>query len=229
MLIFSILKIMKKFNLLCLFSILFFPCTSQDYNAGQKFNEKLEYSRMGLYFAPAVNFIQTDSDVETNSNIGVVYGYALEMSLNKNHYLESGFSISYKGGDITQTIVTETPNTDGSTTTNSQQITNDYKVEYITVPIFIKMRSREVGYFHYFARIGPSMNFKIKDLITASGDNARRISVDLSIFLGAEYSLGGKTAIASSLFFTNNITNSITNKNMKALFHQLGIRLGFLF
>jgi len=200
---------------------------SQDFNAGQDFNEKLQYSRMGLYFSPTVNFIQTDSDAETNSNIGIVYGYALEMSLNKNHYLESGFSISYKGGDITQTIP-ETSINDGSTTTTEQTITSDYRVEYITVPIFVKMRSREVGYFHYFARIGPSINFKIKDLIT-SGDEARRISIDLSIFLGAEYSLGGKTSIASSLFFTNNITNSITNKNMKALFHQLGIRLGFLF
>tara|TARA_B100000700_G_C15026534_1_gene848447 strand:- start:1226 stop:1816 length:591 start_codon:yes stop_codon:yes gene_type:complete len=195
---------------------------SQSYNPGQDFNEKLKYSRMGLYFAPAINFIQTDEkNTETKSNIGIVYGYALEMSLNKNHYLESGFSISYKGGDMTRTVEIIDP--EGVKTE-----THDYKVEYITVPLFVKMRSREVGYFHYFARIGPSMNFKIKDLIS-SEDTARRISFDLSIFLGAEYSLGGKTSVASSIFFTNNITNSIANKNRKALFHQLGIRLGFLF
>lgn len=221
---------MKKFNLLCLFSALFFSCLSQDYNPGQEFNEKLKYSRMGLYFAPTVNFIQTNnSNIETNSNLGVVYGYALEMSLNQNHYLETGFSISYKGGDMTETISTEMTNPlSGAITTATTTTTNDYKVEYITIPIFVKMRSREVGYLHYFARIGPSMNFKIKDLIT-SEDKARRISLDLSIFLGAEYSLGGKTSIASSLFYTNNISNSINNKNKKALFHQLGIRLGFLF
>ena len=219
---------MKKFNLVCLFSILFFSCISQNYNPGPEFNEKLQYSRMGLYFAPAINLIQTNSDAETKSNIGIVYGYALEMSLNENHYLESGFSISYKGGGITQKISQEITNNDGTITPNIETINSDYKVEYITIPLFVKMRSREVGYFHYFARIGPSINFKIKDLITA-GDTARRMSIDLSIFLGAEYSLGGKTSIASSLFYTNNITNSITNKNMKALFHQIGIRLGFLF
>jgi len=224
---------MKKFNLVCLFSILFFHCISQNYNPGPDFNQKLKYSRMGLYFAPTINFIQTNADAETKSNLGVVYGYALEMSLNENHYLESGFSICYKGGDFSQKINQENINNDGTTTPMTTTINSDYKVEYITIPIFVKMRSREVGYFHYFARIGPSMNFKIKDLSVSHGsisaDGARRISFDLSIFVGAEYSLGGKTSIGSSLFYTNNITNSITNKNRNALFHQLGIRLGFLF
>ena len=224
---------MKKFNLVCLFSILFFSCISQNYNPGPDFNQKLKYSRMGLYFAPTINFIQTNSDAETKSNLGIVYGYALEMSLNENHYLESGFSICYKGGEITQKLSQEILNENGTTTPMISTINNDYKVEYITIPIFVKMRSREVGYFHYFARIGPSMNFRIKDLSTSQGNmsagESRRVSFDLSIFIGAEYSLGGKTSIGSSLFYTNNITNSITNKNNNALFHQLGIRLGFLF
>ena len=110
---------------------------------------------MQASIAPSINFIQTDSDdTETNSNPGVIYGYALEVALNEFHRIESGFGISYKGGGITENIP-------GGTSTS------DYKVQYITVPIFIKMRSREIGYFNYFARIGPSINLKIftKDLI----------------------------------------------------------------
>ena len=88
---------LKSFTL---FSILFFSCIAQNYNPGPKFNEKLQYSRMGLYFAPAINLIQTNSDAETKSNIGIVYGYALEMSLNENHYLESGFSILIRAVEL---------------------------------------------------------------------------------------------------------------------------------
>lgn len=196
---------MKKLNVLSLFSILF------SISIAQEIDTKLNNSRMGLYISPSINFIATDlKNIETNSNPGVVYGYAFEMPLSINHYLESGFAISYKGGGIE----------------DDEPSVKDYRVQYLTLPVFIKMRSRQVGYFHYFARIGPSLNFKIKEVIS-SDENAKGAIVDISIFLGAEYSLGGETSIEGSVFYNNNITNAMNN--IDALFHQLGLRVGFLF
>ena len=93
------------------------------------------------------------------------------------------------------------------------------------------MRSREIGYFNYFARIGPSLNFKVREMISSNEEkNTKLALIDISIFLGAEYSLGGKTSVEGSLFFNNSITNALEAENdPQALFHQLGIRLGFLF
>ena len=93
------------------------------------------------------------------------------------------------------------------------------------------MRSREIGYFNYFARIGPSVNFKIKEMISSSENQSAKLAlVDIAIFLGAEYSLGGKTSLEGSLFFNNNITGAISHPNdPQLLFHQLGLRIGFLF
>ena len=92
------------------------------------------------------------------------------------------------------------------------------------------MRSRQIGYLNYFARIGPSINFKIKEMISSNiSDSGKLAIIDISIFLGTEYSLGGKTSIEGSLFFNNNLTDAITNNNTKLLFHQFGIRIGFLF
>ena len=206
---------MKNLHFLGVFLLLFSSGSAQD------FNEKLQNMRMGLYVSPAINFIQTDSEnAETNANPGLIYGYAMEISLNENHKLESGLSIAYKGGDITL------KDTAGN-------INSDYEIRYITLPIFIKMRSRQIGYFNYFARIGPSINFRIREMITSTSNedkNTNLALVDISIFLGAEYSLGGKTSIDGSLFFNNNITNALGDTNdPQALFHQVGIRLGFLF
>jgi len=206
---------MKKLKLLLLFSTIF------SLSQGQDFNEKLKNARMGLYVAPAVNFIQTDSDkTDTSNNPGIIYGYAFEIALNENHRIESGFAISYKGGGVTQ----------HNSSDHSTSITSDYKMQYVTVPFFIKMRSRQIGYLNYFARIGPSINFKIKEMISSNIiDSGKLALVDISIFLGTEYSLGGKTSIEASLFFNNNLTDAINNNNTKLLFHQLGIRIGFLF
>ena len=199
---------MKKLNLLSIFLVIF------QFSFSQEFSNKLKNARMGLYVSPAINFIQTDSDdIETNSKPGVVYGYALEIALNEFHRLESGFGITYKGGVITS------PNSS----------TVDYKVQYLTVPIHIKMRSREIGYFNYFARIGPSLNIKLKEMIS-DNKTTNAGMIDISIFIGAEYSLGGKTSIECSLFFNNSITNALgSNNDPDALFHQIGVRTGFLF
>ena len=172
-------------------------------------SQELTNNRMGLYIAPSINFISTEiQGAESNNNLGLIYGYAIEFPLSINHYLESGFAINYKGGGIEASEIT------------------DYKVQYLTIPVFIKMRSRQIGYFNYFARIGPSLNFKIKEKITAD-EAAKGAVVDIAIFLGTEYSLGGDTSIEGSIFYNNNITSSMNETH--ALFHQIGLRLGFLF
>lgn len=192
---------MKKLNFLYLFCLLFSLSTSQELNN----------TRMGLYISPAINFISTEiQGLETNNNLGLIYGYALEFPLSVNHYLESGFSINYKGGGIEQ----------------SETDIGDYKVQYLTIPILIKMRSRQIGYFNYFARIGPSLNFKIKEKITHN-EAAKGAVIDIAIFLGAERSLGGDTSLEGSIFYNNNITSSMNETH--ALFHQVGLRVGFLF
>jgi hypothetical protein len=204
---------MKKLNFLPLFFLLF------SFSFTQNLTDNLKNTRMGLYVSPTLNFVQTDSEqTETNSKPGIVYGYTIEMSLNENHRLESGLAISYKGGGI------EEMNAQGAQH-------SDYKIQYITLPIFIKMRSREIGYFNYFARIGPSINFKIREMISSNEDKSTKLAlVDISIFLGAEYSLGGETSIEGSIFFNNSITNALGEADdPQALFHQLGLRLGFLF
>ena len=203
---------MKKLTFLTCF-ILFFS-----FSFSQDFNEKLKNSRMGLFISPSINFITTDLEqAEKSSKMGLIYGWAIEMALNEHHRLESGFSISYKGGELTNT-------------TGSEPVISNYHVQYISLPIFIKMRSREVANFNYFARIGPSINFKIKDKNSENAETTHPAIIDISIFLGAEYSLGGKTAIETSFFYNNNITNAISaSQNKQVLFHQIGLRAGFLF
>ena len=199
---------MKKLNFLLFFTLFFSFSFSQD------INDKLKNARMGLYVSPAINFIKNDSEnIDTKSKMGVVYGYAVEIGLNETHKLESGLAISYKGGRAFNPDET------------------DYKIQYITLPIFIKMRSREMFQLNWFARIGPSIHFKIKEMVTPpENTDINAAIVDLSIFLGAEYSLGGKTSVEASLFFNNNITDAIADgEDMQTLFHQVGLRLGFLF
>ena len=39
---------------------------------------------MGLYLSPSINWVSTNDDTETSSNIGFNYGYGIEFSISEN-------------------------------------------------------------------------------------------------------------------------------------------------
>ena len=171
-------------------------------------------TRMGLYLSPSINWVSTNDDTETSSNIGFNYGYGIELSISENHFLESGFEFSHRGGDLNSV---------------------NYNLQYFNIPIQIKMKSRAIGYWKYFAKTGPSLGFRIKERVRPNNlqDNdkhAKSAILIVNLSVGAEYSLGNNTAVHGELFFQNNITDGLNYTNTdNSLLNQIGLRLGFFF
>ena len=171
-------------------------------------------TRMGLYLSPCINWISTNDDADVGSNVGFNYGYGIEFSISENHFLESGFEFSHRGGDINST---------------------NYNVQYLNIPIQIKMKSRAIGYWKYFAKTGPSLAFRVKERVTTNlpqenEKHSKSALLIVNISVGAEYSLGNNTAVHSELFFQNNITTGLNYSNTEnSLLNQIGLRLGFFF
>ena len=95
------------------------------------------------------NFFLITSD---KKKIGFNYGYAIEYSFTENHSIESGFEISKKSGEIDNI---------------------NYKSHYLTFPAYVKMKSRQFGYFTYFAKTGPSIAIKLRDNVAVSYTHLR--------------------------------------------------------
>ena len=171
-------------------------------------------TRMGLYLSPCINWISTNDDADVGSNVGFNYGYGIEFSISENHFLESGFEFSHRGGDINST---------------------NYNVQYLNIPIQIKMKSRAIGYWKYFAKTGPSLAFRVKERVRPTNlqeneKHSKSALLIVNISVGAEYSLGNNTAVHSELFFQNNITTGLNYSNTaNSLLNQIGLRLGFFF
>ena len=178
------------------------------------FQVESQNTRMGLYLSPCVNWITTNDNSNSKSNIGFNYGYGIEFSLSENHFLESGFEFSHRGGDI--------------------DLIN-YNIQYLTLPIQIKMKSRSIGYWKYFAKTGPSLGFRIKERVRPNSlqeneKHSKSAILIVNISIGAEYSLGNNTAVHSEFFFQNNITDGLNyTETENSLLNQIGLRLGFFF
>ena len=175
--------------------------------------------KMGLFLSPSINSINTNDFSSDKKKIGFNYGYAIEFSFTENHSIESGFEISKKSGEIDDI---------------------NYKSHYLTFPAYIKMKSRQFGYFTYFAKTGPSIAIKLRDnvesinqnVVVQSGD-AKNLMILMNIALGAEYSLKQETSLIAELYIKNGITHGWKDNGDRSyetfLFNQFGISLGFLF
>ena len=106
--------------------------------------------KMGLFLAPSVNSININDFEDGKKKIALNYGYTIEYAFSENHFLESGFEISKKSGEINNV---------------------SYKSHYFVLPIQVKMKSRPFGYLTYYAKTGPSFGVKIRDNVEGENEN----------------------------------------------------------
>tara|TARA_B100000575_G_scaffold253709_1_gene222424 strand:- start:428 stop:1012 length:585 start_codon:yes stop_codon:yes gene_type:complete len=172
--------------------------------------------KMGLFLSPSINSINTNDFSSDKKKIGFNYGYLIEYSFTENHSIESGFEISKKSGEIDNI---------------------NYKSHYLTFPAYVKMKSRQFGYFTYFAKTGPSIAIKLRDNVESNinqnfGD-AKNLMILMNVALGTEYSLKQETSLIAELYIKNGITHGWKDTGDRSyetfLFNQFGISLGFLF
>jgi hypothetical protein len=156
-----------------------------------------------------------------------------EFSLADNYSFSTGLESFYSGGKL------ETYRAIDSTT-----ISTLYKLQYLEIPIALKMKTNEINYITYFAKFGGSVNARLSsvaDISEKSGtrtitEEDKNINKDISLFrvafnigVGIEYSLGGTTAVLVGLNFNNGLTDILKSKDVKANNNYISLNLGILF
>jgi hypothetical protein len=201
--------------------------------------------RLGLKASPTITWLKPDTEQYSSEGIrlGFTYGLLTEFLLAEHYSFLTGAQINYIGGKLSYPDIRE--NTEG-------QNERTYNLQYLEIPLTLKMKTREIGYNTYFALFGfgPSVNLRARASDTfAYGTedvtrNEERIDiksdipffrVSLIVGIGMEYSLGGNTAVVTGLTFNNGFTNvlkgenPITNRSQNAKANFLEITFGILF
>lgn len=217
------LSLMKRIVLLS-----FFLLTSLFTNA-QKFH-------FGLMAAPGIAWMKvTTSGVSSDaSKIGFSYGIVTEFAFNKaeNYAFATGVQASYRGGSILYHDTT----------------TIKLGLQYLEIPITLKMKTNEIGAIKYFGQFGvvPGINIKAaanSSTKIAGGNNLsidyknyqshiNPITLSLLIALGFEYNLTGTTSGFVSIDFNNGLIDIIRDRsdlNADAISNLLELKVGILF
>jgi len=182
--------------------------------------------RMGLSVSPLISWFSADGDagrVTTNgTRFNIKYGLHIDTRLgsNPNYYFSTGLFVLNTGGTLTHDYFREIPGTNGSI--QATERTAAYRFNYVNIPVTMMLRTNEIGYLTYFARVGFDAGFNIKatadfedkfdgEVITTEDEDASDFAglfrAGLHIEGGIEYNFSGNSRFVISLEWNNGLNN----------------------
>ncbi|MCF8331823.1 MAG: PorT family protein [Bacteroidales bacterium] len=207
--------------------------------------EDLKPFRFGLHASPSISWIKPDvQEYESDgSKIGFSYGVIADFNLSENYAVSTGIDISYFGGKASYEDKLDPY---GFESTETGNIKSTYNLQYLQIPVMIKMSTNEIGYFTYFANVGLGTAIRLKasgeDVYNETTITREDLSDDVAFFresliigLGTEYSIAENVSLIGALNFNNGFTTTIKRKNHdldkngNAIANYIELKLGIIF
>lgn len=178
----------------------------------------------GLKAAPGIFWLKSSDDTTKGdgSKFGFGYGAMLEFGLTDNYYLVTGVDL------VTIGAKTKYEASLGTSKINS---TSESTIQYLQIPLFLKMKTKEVGMMKYFGQFGLGTGFALSsknksETTTTTGtvvttSNSSDTKKDEIFFLrealligaGFEYNISGSTSLVVGVTYDNGFTPVLRNKN----------------
>jgi hypothetical protein len=195
--------------------------------------------RFGIFANPVISWLKPDvSDVSSKGNrLGFNIGLSMDRFFAKNYAFATGISIHNAGGSLFFKTATDI-RTNRETVNLPKNTKVTYKLQYLHVPLGIKLCSNEIGYNTFYGQVGLDAMINIKATgISSSGqldnDNISKeinlINLGYHIGGGVEYSIGGNTKLTAGLMYVNGFTDVTNRGGDKVVLQNILIKLGVLF
>jgi hypothetical protein len=169
---------------------------------------------LGLHVDPVISWFSSDVPVTQNSGArpGFNFGLTFNKYFTSNYSFSTGISLLNSGGRLISNSSQPTILQLSKPTTVAQGESVVYKIQYLSVPVGLKLQTNQIGYITFFADTGLDpmivVNGKV-DIPYLSIKNEKAMN-ELNMFnlsyhitAGIEYSMGGNTALISALSFEN--------------------------
>jgi hypothetical protein len=195
--------------------------------------------RYGIYAAPVISWFRTDAENISNkgARAGFDFSISAERRLTDNWHFTSGLAFTntsarlvnanssfFRFHDYTAIVAAGEPVI--------------YSLQFLSVPVGIKIKTDETGYFTYFAEFGLDPEVVITGKVDIPSDNIKgkvamteikRFNAGYHLKAGTEYSIDGNTSLILAMGYETNIfditkdfesleTDRTINKMLKFIF-----------
>ncbi len=188
----------------------------------------------GVKATPSLAWIKTDpSGLNDGTPFGFGYGLITDFGFADRYAFSTGIEVAYRGGKTKEAIDTFI-------------VSKSYSLQFIEVPLTLKLKTNEIGYLTYFFQVGIAPGYAIrtradvkteytnKSTPTKSesnvdvNDDINNFNLSLIIAAGAEYNLSGNTSLLLGITFDNGFLDILAGPNTGRS-NYLGLTVGILF
>lgn len=188
----------------------------------------------GVHADPVISWFSSDVKEVTGNGAraGINFGLTFNKFFTPNYSFSSGISLINAGGTVSTSEVSTLQFTNFTSTVPAGDPVT-YKIQYLSIPLGLKLQTNQIGYLTFFTDLGldpkvviggkcdiPSINIKSENAL----NELNSFNLSYHITAGVEYSLGGTTALVLGLNFDNNFLD-ITTDNVNQLRDKIGHKL----
>ena len=196
--------------------------------------------RLGAHIDPVFSWFSTKtSDIEKRgAKLGYTGGLIVEYYFAPNYAFVSGLNLTQLGGNLKYQKGTTITTGESDEVGLLPGTTVAFNMKYITLPIALKLKSNEIGYFTYFAELGFTPQVNIGSRASSEGNALNKDNVSKEInalntafFFGGglEYNIGGQTSLVGGIFFNNGFIDILSANEDKAQVNYVNVRFGVMF
>jgi len=201
---------------------------------------------IGLHADPVISWFGTDIEAVRNNGAraGFSFGLNINRSFTPNYSFSTGINLTSAGGRLNgkDTTVLELSNEGEKLVTVKPNESIIYKIQYLSVPLGLKLKTNQIGYLTFFSDAGIDPKIVVGGKVEIpslgiSGEKAmhemRTFNLGYHIIAGIEYGIGGNTAFLFGLGFENNfldVTRENGDQPKDIITHKLlSFRFGIVF
>lgn len=206
--------------------------------AQNRFNRDYGF-RLGLAAYPTIGWVKPESGKTNGANLGFAYGLLADFNFAENYSFATGLTITTMNGKSTE--INPSPYTTNAVSSNPTAYDLKYKLQYIEIPLTVKLKTEKIGLVKWYGQFGLSNDFKIGAKQDAKLGN-QQIAQDLNVKKeinfyragliiggGLEYDVAKSTSVTTGLTFNNGFTDISSDSNRRVKNHYIGINFGVFF
>jgi len=184
---------------------------------------------IGVHADPVISWFASDIDSVGNdgARAGFNFGITFNYFFGSNYSISTGLNLINAGGRLVNSNLTTFDVTTGIDPVVPKNTAIEYKIQYLSVPVGLKLQTNQIGYITYFTDLGfdPKVVMGNKvDIGTLEDQKApgeiKTFNISYHVMAGIEYAIGGNTAVVIGVCFDNNFAD-ITKDYEQAPFNQL--------
>jgi len=200
--------------------------------------------RFGFQASPNLTWINSNDNTinREGSNIGLRLGVMGEYYFAERYAITGGLGFAFGqggglkhdiGGNFFKESELSNPNLNTGQKPLPDGVILGYKIQYIEIPIGLKMRTDEIGYFRYFAEIPVfTLGFKAQSRGTIEGTDmagnkideddldiskdVNPLNISWGLGGGIEYSFTSSAVLVAGLYYNNSFIDITDNDANKA-------------